>query len=86
MLREFVSMFNKVTGKRPFLAFPGKGCKKEKNASSITKIEYIQTTTEKSWLDQMSTMREKKLKPQKTDILKKSIFWRNIRVCTKYKR
>ena len=31
-------MFNKETAKRRFLAFPGNGCKDEKNVSSITKI------------------------------------------------
>ena len=50
MLKEFVSVFKKETGKRNFLAFPGKPgnvCKKEKNASSITRILKIRTTTEK---------------------------------------
>ena len=47
VLKEFASIFNKETGKRYFLTFPGNGCKKEKNASSIIRILQIRTTTEK---------------------------------------
>ena len=44
---EIASIFNKETGKRPFLVFPGNGHKKGKKVSSKTRILYIQTTTEK---------------------------------------
>ena len=59
---EIASIFNKETGKRPFLIFPGNGHKKGKKVSSKTRILYIQTTTEKIdwlWVDWMSVMRGK---------------------------
>ena len=39
-------MFDKETGKNHFLTFSGNGCKKEKNASSVTRILKIWTTPE----------------------------------------
>ena len=60
-------MFNKETGKRYFLTFPGNGCKNEINASSITRILQIRTTAKKIEL----AKRENKLQPQKSYMQRK---------------
>ena len=37
VLKKFASMFNKETGKKPFLTFPAGSCKEEKAPSTTRK-------------------------------------------------
>ena len=47
MLKKFVSVFNKKTGKIQFLTFHGGSCKEGKISSSLTRMLQIWTITEK---------------------------------------
>ena len=55
VLKEFVSVFNKETGKRHFLAFPGNGYKKEKNCFINNKNLVDSNYHSKNSVDWMST-------------------------------
>ena len=73
LLKEFVSIINKKTGKRHFLTFHGISCKEE-NKCFINNRNPVESNYDwKTWVEWISTNREKKLEPQKTCIFRKRV-------------